>query len=403
MPTAHLTDALVRRLEPPATGNRITYDSAVTGFGARVTANGAKAYVLTYSVRGSGRQRRYTIGGCDRWTASDARRRAKELKAEIDQGADPLADIKAEREAPTMADLIERFEQEHLPRKRETTVADYRLMLKTYVVPHFGEHRKVADITFADIDALHRRITKAGHPYRSNRVLSLLSKMFALSIKWGMRNDNPCRGIERNTEYNRERYLSADELARLTKALAESPDKDVADAIRLLLFSGARKNEVLTMKWADVDLTAGTWKKPANMSKTKKANEVELSAPARMLLVERMGRKADGEEYVFPGRGNGAHHGRDIWHTWRKLCKAADISDLRIHDLRHSFASELVSAGYSLPMIGSLLGHRNVQTTARYSHLYRDARREAVERVGAVVTNAGKEAPPPTPIRRGRS
>jgi hypothetical protein len=103
-------------------------------------------------------------------------------------------------------------------------------MIKTYVAPHFGEHRKVADITFADIDALHRRITKAGHPYRSNRVVSLLSKMFALSVKWGMRETNPCRGIERNTEHNRERYLSADELARLTKVLAEFPDKDVAEA-----------------------------------------------------------------------------------------------------------------------------------------------------------------------------
>jgi integrase len=191
-------------------------------------------------------------------------------------------------------------------------------------------------------------------------------------------------------------------LARLTKALVEFPDKDVADAIRLLLLSGARKNEVLTMKWEHLDLTAGTWKKPASMSKTKKANEVELSAPARMLRVERMGRRPGGEEYVFPGRGNRAHHGRDIWHTWRRLCKAADISGLRIHDLRHSFASELVSAGYSLPLIGSLLGHRNPATTARYSHLYRDARREAVERVGAAVTNAGKEAPEPTPLRRGR-
>src|SRR4051794_27057726 len=109
MPTVRLTNAVVQHLEPPATGNRIAYDDTVKGFGARVTANGAKAYVLTYSVRGSGRQRRYTIGGADRWTASDARQRAKELKAEIDQGADPLADIKAEREAPTMADLIERF------------------------------------------------------------------------------------------------------------------------------------------------------------------------------------------------------------------------------------------------------------------------------------------------------
>src|SRR5262245_7562174 len=161
MATVRLTDALVRRLEAPATGNRITYDSAVTGFGARITANGVRGYVLTYVVRGSGRQRRYTIGGCDRWTATDARAEAKRLKALIDQGGDPLADLEAEREAPTMADLVARFQEEHFPRLRKLSADDYGRLLRNYVVPHFGKHRKVADITFADVDAPHRKITKA--------------------------------------------------------------------------------------------------------------------------------------------------------------------------------------------------------------------------------------------------
>ena len=192
MPTEHLTDARVRRLKAPAAGNKITYDDTVKGFGARVTAAGARSYVLTYTVRGSGKQRRFTIGGCDRWTASDARTEAKRLKHLIDQGGDPLQDIEDERSAPTMTDLIERFEAEHLERKREGTRVDYRLMIKTHIAPHFGKGTKVADVTFDDIDALHRSITRRGHKHRANRVLALLSTMFALSVKWKMRTDNPC-------------------------------------------------------------------------------------------------------------------------------------------------------------------------------------------------------------------
>jgi hypothetical protein len=144
MATVRLTDALVRRLEAPANSNRITYDSAVTGFGARVTAAGARSYVLTYVVRGSGRQRRYTIGGCDRWTATDARAEARRLKALIDQGGDPLADIEAERAAPDMADLVARFQEEHFPRLRKLSADDYERLLRNYVLPHFSRHRKAS-------------------------------------------------------------------------------------------------------------------------------------------------------------------------------------------------------------------------------------------------------------------
>jgi integrase len=400
MPAVHLTDALVRRLEAPTTGNKITYDTAVKGFGARVTANGARSYVLTYSTH-AGRQRRITIGSFPDWNTTQARERAKELKREVDAGGDPLGAIEDARAAPTMADLVSRFEAEHLVRKRKTTAADYRLMIKTYVAPHF-DNRKVQEIAFSDCDALHRKISEAGHLHRANRVAALLSKMFALAIKWNMRVDNPARGIDRNKEHPRRRYLKPDEIQRLTAALIEFPEQDVVDAVRLLLLTGARKDEVLSMKWEHLDIGTGAWKKPPSSVKQNEAHEVPLSAPARMLLAERMGQKADDETYVFPGRG-GRHHLGDFWHSWRRLLKAAGIKNLRIHDLRHSFASELVSGGASLPMIGSLLGHRNPATTNRYAHLYPDAQLAAVERVGAAITNAGKEAPPPTPLRRGRS
>src|SRR5262245_3749390 len=279
MATVRLTDALVRRLETPANGNRIKYDSAVTGFGARITAAGARSYVLTYVVRGSGRQRRYTIGGCDRWTATDARAEAKRLKALIDRGGDPLADIEAEREAPTISDLSVRFRDEHFPRLRKLSADDYGRLLCNYVIPHFGKHRKVADITFTNVDALHRKITKAGAKYQANRVVAILSKMFSLAIRWGWRTDNPCRSIERNKEHARQRYLTSDELARLVAALAKFPDKNIADAVRLLLLTGARRNEVLTMRWEDLNLAKGTWSKPPAYTKQGKHHTVPLSAP----------------------------------------------------------------------------------------------------------------------------
>jgi len=401
MGTVRLTDAVVRHLEPPGAGNRITYDDTVKGFGARVTANAAKSFVLSYVVRGGGRQRRYTIGGCDRWTARDARDEAKRLKALIDQGHDPLAEIEDARAAPTMVDLIERFEAEHLVRKRETTAVDYRSMIKTYIAPTFGS-RKVREIVFSDCDGLHRRISKAGPLVRANRVLGVLSALFTLSIKLGWRTDNPCKGVAKNREHHRRRYMSSDELARLTKTLAEFPDRDVADIVRLLLLTGARRGEVLSMRWEHLNLGLGIWKKPPSGTKQNEPHEVPLSAPARMLLAERYVDGATG--FVFPGVGRRGHRAV-VFRAWQRLCKAAGICELRLHDLRHQFASELVSSGASLPLIGSLLGHRSPTTTNRYSHLYTDVQRAAVERVGSVITAAGKPAPAPLVKlkRRGRS
>lgn len=393
----HLTDPVIRGLPTPDKGNRITYDDIVKGFGCRVTAAGARSFILNYLTK-SGRERRITIGNCSDWSTTDARREAKRLRHLVDQGGDPLADIEDQRTAPTVAELIDRFEQEHLPRKRASTAADYRRMLKNHIRPHFGEHSKVADITFADIDRLHRRITNAGHGHRANRAIAVVSKMFNLAVRWGMRETNPTRGLERNCEYSRRRYLSADELVQLTKALAEHRDKQTADVIRLLLLTGARRGEVLAMRWADIDLTEGTWSKPPSSTKQKDHHQTPLSAPARQLLSEirqqqTTKRHAVGE-YVFPGSG-GTGHVVEIKRVWRQLCKAAGISGLRIHDLRHSFASQLASGGASLPLIGALLGHSNPATTHRYSHLFDDPQRAAVERVGAIVSAAGKEAEEP--------
>jgi integrase len=405
--TEHLTDALSRKLEQPEKGNTITYDDSVTGFGIRITAAGAKSFIFNYRVRGSGRQRRYTIGGFPNWSAVAARKRARELKRLVEAGGDPVGELEDERAAPTMSDLIERYRKELLPKRRPDTRDCYEGNLRNHIAPHFGPHLKVADVAFADVDALHRKVTENAGPYAANRCIALLSKLFSLSIRWRMRADNPCRGIELNTEYHRQRYMTADELARLVAALAEHPEKQTADIFRVILFTGCRKSEALTIRWADVDDT-GKWSKPPSSTKQKKPHEVFLSAPMRQLLAEiadeqtGKGRRPLGE-FVFPSATSEAGHTVYIDGAWRSLCKAANIKDLRIHDLRHSFASQLASGGASLALIGSMLGHHKAETTKRYAHLFSEPQKEAAERVGAIYAAVGKLTAEPVPLkRRGR-
>jgi integrase len=258
-----------------------------------------------------------------------------------------------------MAGLADRFEAEWLPRKRASTAASYKRMLDGWIRPHFGNHAKVADIVFSDVDRLHRKITSAGHLYAANRVIAVLSKMFSLAQRWQMRDDNPCRGIDKNSEAKRRRYVDGDELARLCAALAKHSDLDAADIVRMLLLTGARKGEVTSMRWADVDLSKRVWSKPASSTKQAQEHIVPLSAAACQLLSEIRDRRHASKgrplgEFVFPGDGQTGHR-LDIKRDWTALTKAAGITGLRIHDLRHSFASQLVSAGSSLPLIGALL------------------------------------------------
>ena len=380
-----LTSAAVKKLPPPAAGERIHYDDLVSGFGARITSRGVRSFVLNYRTR-AGRERRFTIGRFPDWSVVGARDEAKRLRRLIDAGGDPLADIETSRDAPTMAELIDRYESEQLPRRRASTQIDYRSIIAKYLRPAF-KHLKVADISFVDIDRLHRRISKAGHKRRANTVVAVLSKILSLAIKWKMRTDNPAKYIERNSEHHRRRYLRDDELARLVVALAAHPDQTVANVIRILLLTGARRGEVLAMRWDDIDLGAGVWSKPASSTKQDEPHQVPLSAPARQLLSGLQ--RSDSAEYVFAGAGRSGHV-VELKRAWRRICRAAGITGLRVHDLRHSFASQLASGGASLPLIGALLGHATPATTARYAHLHHDPMRAAAEKVGAAITAAGK-------------
>jgi integrase len=256
--------------------------------------------------------------------------------------------------------------------------------------------RKVSTLTYSDVGALHQAITRRSGPYRANRVLALVSKLCSLAVQWHWRIDNPCKGIERNDEARRTRYLTGAELERFSAALADHDHRDAADIFRLLLLTGARRGEVQAARWADVDLEKGVWTKPGATTKQRTEHTVPLNAPARQLIAQRQRGKS---EYIFPGCHSG--HRIELKSNWRRVCQAAGITGLRIHDLRHSYASILASSGVGLHAIGALLGHTQPQTTHRYAHLFDDHLRQATERVGEMVGPTRKLKAKVTSIRRG--
>jgi len=419
--TLRLTDKMIGNLPTPAKGAVITYDKDVPGFGIRVTKNGVRSFVLNYVAAGV--ERRMTIGQFSMWSTTAAREEAKNLRRKIDRGIDPLAERKdkelvaaAERAAPTVKDLFNRYDLEHLPHKSLRAAADDRSIWNQLVLPKLGA-MKVTEVRSTDIDAIHVDISRT-RPVRANRTIEVVRKAFNLAIRWGWRPDNPVAGVRKNPEQNRTRYLSPIEIMKLAAALAAHKEKMSAQAIRLLMLTGARRSEVLSARWDMFDLDKGVWVKPSAHTKQKKEHRVPLSAPAVQLLkelkteaIERM-KEAKASEvipYVFPGADGEPL--TDIKRTWLAVCKEAGLASqaeqrrrdgrllrdsngkplivwkatVRIHDLRHTYASILVSEGLSLPIIGALLGHTQPQTTARYAHLFDDPLRAATERVGALL------------------
>ena len=387
-----LTDEIVRDLAAPASGNRITYDSEVIGFGCRVTSAGARSFVLNYRV--AGRERRITIGKWPNWKTAAARREASILKRKVDVGDDPLHQRQARRDAPTVAELADLYRKVHLPSKRPASAAGDELALRKHILPKL-ERMRVAEVQHADVAELHRAVTKTA-PIGANRMLALLSTMFNLAIREKWRSDNPCHGVKRNQESRRERFLAPAEIARLSKALAASPEQASANAIRLLLLTGARRGEVLGARWDEFDLDAGTWTKPGARTKQKTLHRVPLSGVAIALLSEMRAKAGKDPIYLFPSMSRPGPDGRrreqplrSLKTMWGAMCRKAQLRDVRLHDLRHSFASMLASGGASLPLIGALLGHTQSQTTLRYAHLVDDALRGAVEQVGAILHTRG--------------
>ena len=374
--TKRTVDALVAHER-----ERVVWDDDIKGFGVRVHPTGRKAYIVKTRYRG--RVIKMTIGTHGAVTPSYARVRAAEIITDARAGKDPAG---RRTDAPTMRALGRRFLDEYVPAHcKPSTAEEYRRSVKLFIDPRIGS-RRVPDIQRSDIAALHHDLRDT--PYQANRTLGVLSKMFNLAELWDMRPDgsNPCRHVKRFREEKRERFLSDAEYQCLGAALKEieadgSETPSAIAAVRLLMLTGCRLSEIQKLRWEHVDLEAGELR--LRDSKTG-AKVVYLGDPA--IAVLRGIDRQDGNPWVIAGRKPGSHL-TDLQHPWRRIRARAGLNDVRIHDLRHSFASGGLLVGEGLPMIGKLLGHTQVQTTARYAHLANDPVKSAANRIASRIAN----------------
>jgi integrase len=293
----------------------------------------------------------------------------------VDIGIDPLEERIADRSAPTVRELFDRYALEHLPTKAPRSAADDRSMWIKDILPALGAS-KVADLTSSDCDELHRAIS-AQRPIRANRVIEVLRKALNLAIRWEWIDRNPASGARRNPEQKRTRYLGRDEVGRLVRALEEHPERASADALLFMLLTGCRRGEALGAQWSHVDLQRRIWTKPSAETKQRREHRIPYSMAVASILERRRAETVG--TFIFPGRLGAPLV--EVRRTWGKACEVAGLDRVRIHDLRHTFASLLASSGQSLLVVGELLGHSTPQTTKRYANLYDDSLRLAAESV----------------------
>jgi integrase len=375
----------------PQPADVFVWDNETPGFGLRVKRSGRRSYIIQYRTKGRV-SKRYTIGPHGVYTVEKAREKARRLLQAVRDGRDPAAEKEDALVAPTVAKLAERYIEEHAEaKKKASSVRSDRLNLNNHILPELRQ-RPVAEVSRADIMRLRHKMRAT--PGASNRVLALLSKMFNLAEQWGWRPDgsNPCRHVERYDEKKMERFLSVEELRRLGEVLAEaartqSVSLPAVAAMRLLVFTGCRVSEILTLQWVHVDEEQTCFRLAD--SKTG-AKVVHLNAPALEVLAGI--KKREGNPYVIVGRGQGPLG--NLRRPWLDIRGAAKLDDVRLHDLRHSFASIGVAGGLSLPVLGALLGHTQPSTTQRYAHLADDPLKQATDMIGRRIAAAmaGKAA-----------
>ena len=367
----------------PAAKDTVYWDNELTGFGVRVYPSDTKVYMV--QSRGPGGLKRVTVGRHGVISADRARRRAALIIARIKAGEAPLAAPMArEATGPTVADLAERYFREHVAvRCKPGTAKLHRRVVRKHILPEFGK-LPVAAVCREHVTDLHYRLRHV--PAMANQVIVTLSRMLNQAEIWGLvpEGGNPCRFVVKYRQRKRERFLTEEEFRRLGRVLAtlEATGRvplHGAAAIRLLMLTGCRRNEILTLRWEDVHLDVNELR----LRDSKTGPRTVPLSPAAVKVLAGLPRAA-GNPWVIAGRRPGARLS-DFNSHWYRVRSRAGLEDVRLHDLRHSFASRALALGESLPMIGKLLGHTKIQTTARYAHLARDSIHVSAARVAASI------------------
>jgi integrase len=391
-----LTKRVVDALQP----GEYAFCAELAGFGARCQRR-EKAFIYRYRL--NGRRTFVTIGVHGRpWTVETARAKAKEYAAMVARGRDPAEEKRAGKvKTAILRAVAEDFLREHAEAKRKTSTArEYRRLLEKEVLPALGT-RRIDSIEHTDIARLHHALQET--PYQANRVLAVLSKLFAWADRHGYRSGlpNPCRGVERYREEGRERFLSAEELARLGDALRTMEavgeiDAFAAAAIKLLVLTGARRGEILAMRWDWIDRDFSV----ARLPDSKTGKKVIHLSPAALGVLEGLPRLSQ-NPHVIPGKKPGAAL-VGLPKIWARVLAHAGLREVRLHDLRHSFASVAAGSGASLLVIGKLLGHAQQATTHRYAHLAHDPVKAVGDAAAARIAQAMASASERRPLDMSR-
>jgi integrase len=419
MAIANLTKRSVDALQFIKGGDYLVWDQKLRGFGIRVrehagndgTIQRRKTFVVGYRPRGSRQYRRFSIGTYGPMTVEQARIEALKHLSAVSQGDDPLEAKRAERAAKTVREFGDQFLSYVEDRRKRTTAREYRRLWTRHVLPVLGT-KKVTEVSTTDVQRLHRSLRET--PYAANRVVALLSAFFSFAGREGVRagHENPTRSIEPYPEAPRERFLTANEFRRLGEALtraerdglpaapgyrrspkspktakhrtrkADVPIKanpfSIA-AIRLLILTGCREGEILSLRWDAVDFERG-YLRLADTKTGRSVRPLSLSAAELLETLPRL----DRNPFVLPGANPGEHL-KEIKRVWYAVRHAAGLDEVRLHDLRHSFASVPASSGESLLILRTLLGHRRASTTERYAHLGDDPVKRAADRAASSI------------------
>jgi integrase len=381
-----LTQHFVDALEGNGSDQKV-WDTQVPGFHVRIHPSGRRTYAFYYRLR-TGDQRNLTLGKVAEGVKLEAmRRKAREFLVAVQNGVDPSGERRLERKAQRMGELFEEYLDRHArPRKRPRSIAEDERNWRVHLAPRFSS-MMIDKVSKRDLDAFMAEMS--GKRGAANRCLALISKMMSLAVEWDYRPDNPCRKVERYAENQVEAFLTPQQATALFAALDEEQDRGAATAIELLFLTGARREEVLSASWEQFDLSDDNpiWTIPSETLKGHVRRRIDLRRPlsgeaADLLRRWRRQPGLSSLQWVFPSNRDVGKRRADLKDAWYRVRKVARLPTLRLHDLRHSFASAAINSGASLFAVGKALGHRDARTTQRYAHLSDQAVRDTAAAVG---------------------